>query len=335
MIEIQIPNLDMLADGELLCSSCGKTIAWDKVLQASPCPACGNMLYYPMTIRNYILYKPLGGGGVGHVFKSYRMVTRQKYAVKILQRSKKDDSHYIRNFLREAHAGITVGDHKNLIKIAEYGYDRGEFYVVMPFIEGERLDIYIQRKKYISEQRAVNIILQIIEAEIHISQRGFLYRDLKPENIILERNGNIRMFDYGLCIRKNDALAQEFTPDDFEGSPLYIPPERIVGASEGEYSEIYSLGMILFHMLKGRPYFSETEINDIITRHVSSFRILSVKGYLKNCSKELVSIIDKMIARKPDMRYPDFQPLKKDLEAISKELHDRPSVFLKGSKSVS
>ncbi len=334
MDEIKVADLKFYSRGVVRCPFCFLEFSNPAhVLEVSPCPRCGTRIFFPARIKDYVLYKPIGGGGVGHVFKARNIDSRQeKFAVKLVQKAKKKDSVYAESLLREGRVGTVVGDHPNLLSIIEYGCEGNEYYIVTPFIDGERLDDYIGRKGHISEKRAISIIMQIVEAEMHICSKGYLYRDLKPENIMLEKKGMVKMFDYGLCIPKEEALSRTVVPDEFEGSPFYVPPERIVGASEGEYSEIYSLGMILFHMLKGRPYYTESEINDLITKHVSSFRILSVKSLIKGCHHRIVSLIDKMIARKPDNRYRDFASLKTDLKLLEAEIEKKPSILLKGAK---
>ncbi len=330
--DIGVPRLKEDPADSLECPFCSVTIPWTKKLETAPCPNCSAKIYYPMRLKEYVLYKPLGGGGAGQVFKAFKPGSLERFAVKTLLGERRSDLRGASHIINEGKAGKQIGEHRNLIPVLDFGEDGGIPYILMPFIAGERLDHYIQRKKRLSEMRALNMTKQIVDAEIFIVSKGYLFRDLKPENIILEPNGDLRLFDYGLCIPKSEAAAKDFVPDDFEGSPFYIPPERIVGASEGEYSEIYSLGMILFHMLKGHPYFSETEIGELISKHVNSLRTLSVQGLLKNCSPQLVAMIDKMIARKPDARYLDFASLNKDLDNAIALVSASASVQLRGMK---
>lgn len=329
-MQVNIVELKEFLHGIIRCPKCSFPVENAPQLEVAPCKYCDAPLFYPLRMKNYLLYRPLGGGGMGHVYKAVRLGNiNERFAVKIIQREKRLDPGYIKSLIKEAESGLLVGKHPNLVEVIEYGYDGDEHFIAYPFVSGERLDILIKRKKRFSEKRAVDIALQIINAEMHICSFGYLYRDLKPENIIIERDGNVKIIDYGLCIPVQEAAAHEIVPDELEGSPFYIPPERIVGASEGQYSEIYSLGMILFHMLKGAPYFSETEITNILTKHVNSFRVITIQGHLRDCSEKITSIIDKMIARMPNARYFDFQSLKKDMDELNAELLKMPSVILK------
>ncbi|OGV40225.1 MAG: hypothetical protein A2X48_20730 [Lentisphaerae bacterium GWF2_49_21] len=268
----------------------------------------------PLRIRDYWLYEPLGGGGMGSVYKAISEKDDRMYAVKVLSRKEKYNQDLVKTILREGKIGSAVGKHKNIIDIIDYGLDGDEYFLITEFIAGERLDLMVESRKQIPEKEAVEFTLQLIDAEMHIIKAGYLFRDIKPENIIINKAGELKLIDYGLCVSLHDAANHENITDELNGSPFYIPPERIVGAPEGEYSEIYSLGMILFYMLAGRTYYSLAEVNDLVTKHLTSLRVLSVGSFLKHCNPKIVAIIDRMIARKPIKRYHDFATLKQDLE---------------------
>jgi serine/threonine-protein kinase len=274
----------------------------------------------PLKVKNYWLYFPLGGGGMGSVYKAVSVTGEGKeYAVKVLPRAEKTNQDFIKAIMHEGKAGSTFGSHVNIIGIVEYGVDGDEHFLVTEFIDGDRLDLLVGAENRIPEKRAILITLQILEAEMHILKCGYLFRDLKPQNIIIDKSGTSRLFDYGLCATPAEA-AEANLADDVQGSPFYIPPERIVGAPEAEYSEIYSLGMILFYMLSGRTYYSQAEVNELVSKHLTSLRALSVETYLKDCNPKCIAIIDRMIARNPEKRYQDFNSLKADLEQIYSQL---------------
>lgn len=327
--ESNVPFLILLHEGVVSCPQCFSEIEDVKPFTVLACPGCELPLYMPLIIKNYVLYKPLGQGGEGQVYKALRRGKKERYAIKFFHRSPNEDENN-NPFIQEGTSGAVVGNHKNLVQIVDYGCENNEYFIVFPLIDGERLDEYIKRKRRLSESRAFNIMVQIIAAEEHICSKGYLYRDLKPENILLESDGNVRMFDYGLCIpiAKASVKHAELT-DDIQGSPHYIPPERILGEPEGEFSEIYSLGMLLFHMLNGNTYFNETEINKLIEKHAEEVNYESVRPRLNNCHQKTIEMIDKMIKKNPADRYQNFQELKDDVHLIQKEIMEKPTVLLK------
>lgn len=328
-----VPFLILLHEGIISCPQCFSEIENPKPFTVLPCPGCNLPLYMPLIIKNYVLYKPLGQGGEGQVYKALKRGTKERYAIKFFHRSPNEEEKH-NPFIQEGTSGAIVGNHKNLVQIVDYGCENDEYFIIFPLIEGERLDEYIKRKKHLSEHRAFNIMAQIIAAEEHICSKNYLYRDLKPENILLESSGNVKIFDYGLCIPIDKAAVKhEELTDDIQGSPHYIPPERILGEPEGEFSEIYSLGMMLFHMLKGKTYFNETEINKLIEKHADEINYESVKSRLENCTPETINMIDKMIKKNPSERYQNFQELKNDMQTIQKEILQKPTLLLNKKKN--
>ncbi len=321
----KIQDLDA---GIVKCSSCSADIPMSSgaPLEVIPCPKCSSQVLIPLRIRDYWLLEPLGGGGMGSVYKAISEKDDKQYAVKVLPRSEKYNQDLVKALLHEGKSGSALGRHKNIIEIIDYGLDGDEYFLVTEFISGDRLDLMVDARKQIPEKEAVEIILQLIDAEMHIIKCGYLFRDLKPENIIITKNSEVKLFDYGLCLSLAEAAAHENVKDELDGSPFYIPPERIVGAPEGEYSEIYSLGMVLFYMLAGRTYYSLAEVNDLVTKHLTSLRVLSVGSFLKHCNPKIVAIIDRMIARKPVKRYHDFATLKNDFEQHYQLLKDSSKI---------
>lgn len=330
--ESNVPFLVLLREGVVSCPQCFSEIEDITPFEVVECPGCNFPLYMPLIIKDYVIYKPLGQGGEGRVYKALKKGTTEKYAIKFFHHISKDDNKE-NPFIQEGTSGAVIGKHPNLVEIIDYGYDHDEYYILFPLINGERLDSFIKRKKRISETRVFNIMVQIISAEEHICSKGYLYRDLKPENILLEKSGNVKMFDYGLCapIEKAKVKHEELS-DNFEGSPFYIPPERILGEPEGEFSEIYSLGMLLFHMLAGKTYLSETEIEKIIKAHADEVNFKSVKSRLENCNPKTIQLIDKMIRKNPEDRYQTFAELKKDITPIQKNLLKKPALVLQKKK---
>ncbi len=330
-------DIEMLQNGLFLCPVCSMPIAPDeKKLGSYPCPNCSALVFYPSMMKGYVLYAPLGYGGLGRVFLAMKCAEPgKKYAVKISNNVFTGETHALKTLLKEAETGLRLGRHPNIVEVLDVNTFNNVVFVVFPLIEGMRLDRIISLTGMLSERKALHIIMQIIDAEVHISGKGFLYRDLKPENIIVEKNGNVRLFDYGLTIEKEKAASAGHgeASDDIEGSPYYIPPERVLGLPESESSEIYSMGMMLFHMLKGEPYFAtKGEIEEIVCSHVRDYRNLTVAPELKHCTVKTIRLVDRMIAKIPSFRYQGFASLKNDVADIYYSVSATPTVTLKRSE---
>jgi len=319
---VTVPQVKDLQAGIVRCSSCGAEHPIDSYdpLGVSNCGQCNGTIFYPMRIKNYWLYQPLGGGGMGSVYKAVQEGSQKEFAIKVLPRQVKNNPDLINALKREAQAGSAICNNPLLIKVIDSGQEGDEHFIITEFIYGDRLDNIIDSQGHIDEKLAVDIIMQLVEAEMHICRQGYLFRDMKPENVFyIENSGTIKLFDYGLCITMAEA-ASDHTSDDLEGSPFYMPPERVVGAAEGEYSEVYSLGMLFYYLLSGKTFYSQAEIDKLVTKHVSSLRMSSVSNRLKHCAPALVPVVDKMIARTPTRRYHDLGSLKEDLEKADKAI---------------
>jgi serine/threonine-protein kinase len=208
-----------------------------------------------------------------------------------------------------------LGEHQHLNKVVDFGLDGDEYFAVFEFIEGTRLDQLIDSPVKRPEKQIVLWGMQILSAEQHMYNKGFIFRDLKPQNIMIDKNGNAKLFDFGLAMSIDEALNN--TSNQIQGSPYYLPPERIVGTGESQHSEIYSLGMVMFHVLAKTPYYSADDIKTLVSKHVVSLRVNQVKSKLPHkTNPKLVEVIEKMIARLPENRYATYKEVAGELFKI-------------------
>lgn len=300
------------------CSNCGKEFSLDNIapLTVSKCPNCENPYFIPLKINDYWLIQPLGGGGMGSVYKAMHYKNEKiVIAMKVLPRKAKKDQHLIHALLNEATIGKSFGKHPHLISIIDYGLYIDEYFSAMEFVEGRRLDQIIEEKEQVSQKFALLWGLQLLSAEQRIYDSGYLFRDMKPQNIIIDKQGNVKLFDYGLCLSLSEAR-NGTTSEMVEGSPLFMPPERIKGDPEDMNSEIYSVGMVLFNILTGKTYYNSNDAYNLAKKHVQSLRVANVASRMSSNIKPNVSrIIDKMIARAPQDRYQTYKEVATDLNA--------------------
>ena len=321
------PNLEQLNDGGLECPECHSVFGLPppKPLSIEKCAKCEAPIFIPYLVHRYWLYRPLGGGGMGCVYKAIPADAdndKNEYAVKLLPRERQQDPYLIESLLKEAAIGKSFGEHPHLTPVDEFGECDGEYFSAMKYVEGQRLDQIIESSTNVSAKYVLLWALQILSAEQRIYDCGYLYRDLKPQNIIVDSDGNIHLIDYGLCIPVEEAI-QQSVADSVEGSPLYMPPERIVGAGEGMPSEIYSLGMVMFHTLAKQTYYSASGVFELARKHVSSIRFTSVGTRLSvSVSPKVCTLIDKMIARLPSDRFLSFREAGGEIKKLFNELKD-------------
>ncbi len=307
---------DAFAQGRVPCQQCKFEIPMKGLqqLRMVECPACKAVTFVPLQVGRFWLFEPLGGGGMGSVYRALcSEVPDQYFAVKVLSRIEKTKPANIHALLNEARIGKLIGDHPCLVKCVDSGCQNGEYYSAMELVEGERLDKRIDRLGRLPELQVLQIGLHILAAEQHIFKCGYLYRDLKPENIIINNDGYAILFDYGLCKPRDEALHPQ---DEFvSGSPYYLPPERLLGKGEDASSEIYSLGMVIYYALSGQTYFDADEVEALAKRHVSKVR-LSVSSKLRGFPEDLVELLTKMIRQEPEERFQSFHEVARAIRAI-------------------
>ncbi|MCR4573398.1 MAG: serine/threonine protein kinase [Lentisphaeria bacterium] len=310
-INSQLPDSQKLEkhwqEGKLPCPECGHALPLGSLslMKFNECPKCHANFFAPQKIKDYYLFEPAGGGGMGSVYKAVSPKYKGRLlAVKILSRDERSNPSNILAILNEARISSRFKDSEYLAACLDSGYDNDEYFTVMPFVSGERLDKRITRLNRLPEQEVIVIALHVLAAEQHIYNCGYLFRDLKPENIIINGQGYAILIDFGLCMTREHALH----PDEeyVSGSPYYIPPERLTGSGENASSEIYSLGMVMYQALMGKTFFDAAEIDSLAKRHLSKIR-LSVESKLDGINPALAKILAKMLAQKQEDRPQSFQ----------------------------
>jgi serine/threonine protein kinase len=306
--------------GQIACPICSKTLQRENIvpLQMMPCPHCEKMFFIPKKVGQYFLYEPCGSGGMGSVYKAVSEdYPDQTLALKVLSRQARQSAANIHALLNEARVSALFADSDFIISCIDSGFADDEYYAAMPFVEGERLDKRLDRLGQLAEKNVLLMTLHILAAEQHIYRMGYLYRDLKPENIILNKYGYAVLLDFGLCITRDEAAHNE---DEFiSGSPYYIPPERLLGHGENASSEIYSLGMVMYHALTGRTFFDANEVEALARRHVSGLRINSA-AKMKDLRSSIGILLDAMVRQEPKERPQDFVYVADSVKAILQEI---------------
>lgn len=316
------PDLDLLNGHCYECDYCKSIHSLLNVVPLSmvKCEECGSSNFIPYLIKNYWLYKPLGGGGMGAVYKAmYWDNPEWEFAIKVLPRERKNDQHLIDALINEAEIGKSFGEHPHLVGVADYGQHNEEYFAALEFTDGRRLDQVIDMAEPINQKYVLLWALQLLSALQRIWDSGYLYRDMKPQNIMINPSGNAVLFDYGLCIKIEESNDPD--SDTVEGSPLYMPPERIVGMAENMSSEIYSIGMVIFHALTRKTYYTATGAYELAKKHVTSLRISSVATRMPISVNPLMApLLDKMVARVPAKRYQEYKDVAVDIKKVYEKL---------------
>jgi serine/threonine protein kinase len=201
----------------------------------------------------------IGRGGMGTVYRATHLGLQRSVAVKIIKSEYANDPDVADRFMREARTMAKLR-HRRAAMIFDAGnLPDGRHFIIMEFIEGETLSEALTREPRFSAERAVSIAIQVCEVLEEAHQLGIIHRDLKPANIMLNERG-VCVLDFGVAkvlASSADATASQASTGSGQiiGTPRYMSPEQCLGQGVGARSDLYSLGVVLYEMLAGRPPF--------------------------------------------------------------------------------
>jgi predicted Ser/Thr protein kinase/predicted membrane protein len=194
----------------------------------------------------------LGRGGMGVVYKARQPLLNRFVALKILAREKEKDPRFAERFTREAQALARL-NHPNIVTVYDFGETNGLYYLLMEFVDGMSLRQLLQSRKLAPEE-ALAIVPSICEALQYAHQLGIVHRDIKPENILLDKEGRVKIADYGIAkLVGADGRAGSLTGEQgVVGTPHYMAPEQVEKPSIVDHrADIFSLGVVFYEMLTG------------------------------------------------------------------------------------
>lgn len=224
-----------------------------------------------MEIGQYKIIEKIGEGGMGVIYKAEHSTLQQIVAIKALPSSLSSNSDIRERFVREAtiQAKIT---HPNIVNIHNFFEFKGNYYIVMEYVEGETLEEMIKRSGLIPPDRCVSLFEQIATGIQYAHEKGIIHRDIKPSNVMVNSQGNVKIMDFGIA---KIAGGLNLTNAGVKvGTVWYMSPEQVKGYSATVTTDVYSLGVTLFEMVTGRvPFHADSEYNvmkDIVESPPSS-----------------------------------------------------------------
>jgi beta-lactam-binding protein with PASTA domain/tRNA A-37 threonylcarbamoyl transferase component Bud32 len=266
----------------------------------------------------YRIIGHVGSGGMADVYRAEDTHLERTVALKLLYRRFAQDQEFVERFRREASAAAAL-QHPNVVSVYDRGEYDGTYYIAMEFCEGKSLKEVIAREAPLDPQRAIELTKTILLAARFAHRRGVIHRDLKPHNVIIGPGGpgdGVKVADFGIA----RAGASEITEvGAIMGTAQYLSPEQAQGHAVNEASDLYSLGVVLFEMLTGRPPFEGDSAVAIALKHVNQ-PPPSPREFRPELPPELEAVVLKALAKRPEDRYLDADSFIRDLETVEQVL---------------
>ncbi|MBQ9929843.1 MAG: Stk1 family PASTA domain-containing Ser/Thr kinase [Oscillospiraceae bacterium] len=264
--------------------------------------------------NRYEILEVIGTGGMAVVYKARCHRLNRLVAIKILKDDFSQDEEFRQRFHAESQA-VAMLSHPNIVSIYDVSTSDDADYIVMELIDGISLKQYMEKKGVLNWKETLHFAIQIAKALDHAHSRGIVHRDIMPHNVMVLKNGSVKVADFGIArvMSQSNTLTKEAL-----GSVHYISPEQAKGGNVDNRSDLYSLGVVMYEMMTGRPpYDGETPVS-VAIQHING-KPQMPSTLNPNIPGGLEQIIMKVMDQDPDKRYPSAQAMLYDMDEFRKD----------------
>jgi eukaryotic-like serine/threonine-protein kinase len=260
-------------------------------------------------LGHYQLVAKLGSKGAIELYKAYQPDLKLDVAIKILVRSPNADQLLINRFEREASTNSKL-NHRNIVRVLDFGMDQEIYYMVMQFINGPTLKEEIKARRRQGTRFSLaeigRIYLSLGEVIDYVHTQGIIHRNLKPGNVMINEAGQVLLTGFGIALILGET--QNTSPGVVMGTPAYMSPEQARGGLGDERSDLYALGIMLCELVTGRlPYKGDTPTATLL-KHLAE-PVPMVRQVNPNVPEAVESVIAKALSKKPEARYQSAEEL--------------------------
>ena len=268
--------------------------------------------------NRYEIQEVIGIGGMAVVYKARCHRLNRLVAIKILKDDYSQDDDFRRRFHAEGQA-VAMLSHPNIVSVYDVSSSPEADYIVMELIDGISLKQYMGMKGVLNWKETLHFAMQIGKALEHAHSRGIVHRDIKPHNVMVLKNGSVKVADFGIAriMSKGNTLTKEAL-----GSVHYISPEQAKGGRVDNRSDIYSLGVVMYEMMTGRPPYDGESPVAVAIQHINGGAPMP-STLNPNIPGGLEQIIMKSMAHDPNNRYATAAAMLYDMD----EFRKNPSIL--------
>lgn len=293
-----------------------------------------------MLDNRYEILEVIGIGGMAVVYKARCHRLNRLVAIKILKDEFSQDAEFRRRFHAESQA-VAMLSHPNIVSVYDVSHSGDADYIVMELIDGITLKQYMEQKGQLNWRETLHFATQIAKALEHAHSRGIIHRDIKPHNIMILKDGSVKVADFGIA---RITSAQSTLTREALGSVHYISPEQARGSRVDKRSDLYSLGVVMYEMLTGRPPFDGDSPVAVAIQHINGTPVLPTelnpsipKGLEQITMHAMTAAVDKRYESATDM-LADLEEFRKNPNVVfdfsSPAVPEQPAAYARNSGAV-
>lgn len=276
----------------------------------------------PLILGDYEILDWIGAGGMGEVFKAQHRRMKRVVALKVLAPALVEKPGAIHRFEREIEV-VAKLSHPNIVTAYDAREDNGQHFLITEFVDGQTLLALVRKNGPLPVQEGVDYVRQVARGLEYAHHKGVVHRDIKPANLMLDQEGTVKILDLGLAHLESPLVhcdtptqSQLTKTEDVMGTLDYMAPEQAISTKSADHrADIYSLGCTLCFLLAGKSvYGGKTPMERLVGHRESP--IPSLRTARTDVPEGLDAIFQKMLAKKPENRYPTMTAVIEALDAV-------------------
>ncbi len=260
----------------------------------------------------YEIQQRLGRGGMADVYLARDRLLERRVAVKVLFPEFATDPSFVARFRREAQAAANL-THPNIVAVYDWGQQGGTYFIVMEYVNGRTLAEVLRADGKLAPVQAATLSSEVAAALGFAHRNGVVHRDVKPGNILVTSSGDVKVADFGIARVANAGTDAGLTQaGSVMGTAAYFSPEQAQGATPDPRSDLYSLGIVMYEMVGGRPPFMGDNPVSIAYKQVHEAPP-RLRDLTPDVPVAYEAIVAKLLAKNPAARYATADDLRLDL----------------------